>query len=137
MEISRDHRTITILPRLTGAKTQYYDISAEDEAYIYDWLIRFLADASELATHDEDLRREWFRRRPKLYPRGRQGPNSMASMIGGMISARIANPRHNISDAQLESLEQIFDTIRDLYYNDDVNNPGPQTIRFRRQLFEQ
>ena len=126
------HRTVTILPKMTSAKTQYYDISDDDTAYIYDWLIRFLADLTELATHDEELKKEWFKRQPKLYPKGVKGPNSTASMIAGIISAKLANPKHNISEPQLEPLEQIFEMIEVLYSGSD--NP-PQSIRFQKSLF--
>ena len=127
-------RTVTILPKVTAARTQYYDMSDEDTAYIYDWLIRFLADLTELATHDEELRREWFRRQPRQYPKGQRGPNSTASMVAGIISAKLANPKHNISDPQLEPLEHIFDMIETLY--DCLDNP-PQRIVFRKSLFEE
>lgn len=125
-------REIVILPKLTSAKTQYYDMSDEDTAYIYDWLIRFLADLTELATHDEELKKEWFRRQPRVYPKGQKGPNSTASMIGGIISARLANPKHNLSEPQLEPLESIFDMIATLY--SDTDNP-PVGIVFRKSLF--
>lgn len=125
-------REIVILPKVTAAKTQYYDMSADDQAYIYDWLIRFLADLTELATHDEELKREWFKRQPRAYPRGKNGPNSTASMIGGIISARLANPKHNISEPQLEPLEDIFSMIATLY--SDIDNP-PVGIVFRKSLF--
>lgn len=129
-----DPRTVTILPRVTAARTQYYDMSDADTVYIYDWLIRFLADLTELATHDEELKREWFRRQPRRYPKGTRGPNSTASMIAGIIAARLANPKHNISEPQLEPLEHIFDMIETLY--DDLDNP-PQRIVFRKSLFEE
>ena len=126
------NRIITILPKVTSAKTQYYDMSDDDTAYIYDWLIRFLADLTELATHDEELKKEWFKRQPKLYPKGVKGPNSTASMVAGIISAKLSNPKHNISDPQLEPLESIFEMIEVLYSGAD--NP-PQSIRFQKSLF--
>lgn len=130
---AKPRREIVITPKITAARTQYYDIAQEDSSYIYNWLIRFLADLTELATHDEDLKREWFRRQPKLYPKGVKGPNSTASMVAGIISAKLANASHNISEPQLEPLESIFEMIEELYSEQDF---PPEAIKFRKSLFE-
>lgn len=124
-------RYIPIQPKITNAQTQYYEIAEEDEAWIYDWLIRFLADACELATQDPELEREWFRRRPDTLPKGRRGPNSIASFVGGIISARVINPRHNLSQPQLDPLETVFDMIQTMY---NAEYPDVQTVRFKRKF---
>ena len=126
-------RIVPIVPKITAARTQYYDLKEEDADYIYRWLIRFLADSAELATQDTELQREWFKRRPRQLPKGRNGPNSIASFIGGIISARVQNPEHNLSEPLLDHLESIFDMIATMYAD---NEQPPETIRFRKNLFE-
>lgn len=128
-----NYRTIIVVPKATAANTQYYDISTDDEAYIYEWLIRFLAELSETATHDEELKKEWFRRRPDQFPRGKNGPNSIASMLGGIIAAKMINGRHNFSDATLDAVESLFSGMAGYY--SELDTP-PQPIKFRRTLFE-
>ena len=127
-------RVIKLYPKITSAKTQYYELDSKDDAYIHQWLIQFLADLTELATHDEELKKEWFRRKPNAYPKGQKGPNSTASMVAGIISAKIKNPNHNISEPQLTPLEDIFDTI-EFMYADEPN--APQRIKFQKSLFTQ
>lgn len=125
-------RHIPIMPKITAAKTQYYEIDADDEAYIYQWLTRFLADTAEMATFDADLQRDLFRRRPDTLPRGRNGPNSIASFVGGIVAARLVNPQHNLSESLLDPLENIFDMIANMY---DQEAAAPDAIRFKRKLF--
>lgn len=132
MTSPRSIKHIPIIPKITRANTQYYELAADDEAYIYTWLTRFLGDCAELATQDAELQRDLFRRRPDVLPRGRRGPNSVASFIGGVIAAKMANPRHNLSESLLDPLENIFEIIARQYSEDD---PAPEPIRFRRELF--
>lgn len=122
-------RTISILPKITQAQTQYYEINEEDRRYIQHWLTCFLADTAELITHNRDLSREWFRRDPSRWPKGRLGPNSMASMIGGILGQWLRNPRHDLTEAQLQPLELIFDTMQALYEDADC-----RPVRFQQKF---
>jgi len=121
------------MPKHTGAGTQYYEIDYEEECYLYDWMIKFLADITEVATHNPDIQREYFQRKPKLFPKGQHGPNSFASMLAGILSTKLHNPKHNLSEPVLESIELIFDTLVE-YYKDLPN--APERIQFRQSLFE-
>ena len=123
-------RTIKLLPKITAAQTQYYEMDPEDSAYIQHWLIRFLADISELATYHKEIAREYFRRQPRQLPKGRHGPNSIASMIGGIVSQTLQNPNRNLSEPQLEPLEQIFDIMQPLYEDEKLPR-----IRFERSIY--
>lgn len=132
MTSPRSPKHILATPKITAAKTQYYELDDESEAYIYTWLTRFLADCAEIATHDSELQRDLFRRRPDTFPRGRQGPNSIASFIGGIVAAKMANPKHNLSESLLDPLENVFEIIA-RQYAEEPNPPEP--IRFKRSLF--
>lgn len=125
-------RTVKIYPKASQAGTQYYDLDRSDEEYIYHWLQRLLADITEESTYDEELRRDWFRRRPQDYPKGRNGPNSHASIIAGIVSAKLANPKKNISELQLSAIEQMFVLISQFYQDDPEQ---PKSIRFQKTLF--
>ena len=127
-------RTIRIFPRRTQARTQYYDMSDEDSAYLYRWLMQFLCDMTELATHDADYQRLWMRRRPGTFPRGQAGPNSLASMIAGIAGARLQNPQHNISQPQLDAIQTIFNELVPMY--EDLED-RPERVEFERVLGRQ
>lgn len=129
---------ISIYPKDTAANTQYYEVHAEYEDYIYYWLERFLADVSELITHNEDLCKDMLKRRPKLFPKGKHGPNSVLSFTGGMVANRKVNDKKNISEPQLEGLEFVFRMMAH-HYNQGAPHPGPYKqclpIRFRKSFF--
>ena len=122
-------RTVTIVPKQTSAGTQYYEMSAEDEAYIYNWLTQFLCDIGFESTFDEEWKREFFRRRADSFPKSRKGPNSIASMIGGILGDKCRNPARDLSEPQLDPIELIFDMIGQYY-------EGVATVRFSKKLFE-
>lgn len=122
-------RTIRIFPKQTAARTIYYDMNDEDSAYLYRWLMQFLCDMTELATHDADFQKIWMRRRPGTFPKGASGPNSLASMIGGIAGARLNNHKHNISEPQLDPLVAIFNELVPMY--EDLED-RPQRIEFEK-----
>lgn len=126
-------RNIKIHPKATSASTTYYDMNKDDEGYIYQWLMRFMANIAEEATFDSEIQREFFKRRPNTFPKGKNGPNSIASMLGGIVSAKLQNPNKNLSEPQLDVVEMIFDQIEKYYANDP---DAPKTVRFQKSLFE-
>jgi hypothetical protein len=125
-------RRIPAYPKNTQAQTQYWDIETEDENYIYKWLYTFLADMNETATHEPDLQRDWFRRRPDLYPKGQRGPNSHASILGGICGAKLRDAKKNLSTSQLDVVEYLFCIIAQHYAGEAS---APEAIVFDRRLF--
>lgn len=125
---------VKVYPKSTGADTQYYDMEPDDEAMLYKWMYRFLADMSEVCTHNEDIKKEWFKRRPGVFPKGKQGPNSYASIVGGICAAKLQNPNKNLSDRQLDAIELLFDMISD-YYSSEPD--APKSVSFRKEFFSQ
>lgn len=122
-------RQIRAWPRRTQARTTYYDIAAPDADYVYTWLMTFLCDMTELATHDPAWAREWLAADRSL-PRGRNGANSLASMCAGIAGARIANSQQNLSESQLSAVEEIFARLVPLY---EAVERGPDLVEFARQ----
>jgi hypothetical protein len=125
-------RRINAYPKTTAADTQYWDLDADDEAYIYHWLYRLLADMSELATFEPELQKEWFRRRAGTWPRGKNGPNSHASILGGICSAKLRDAKKNLSTPQLDAVETMFDIIAQQYSDEPV---PPEAVVFDRKIF--
>lgn len=126
-------REIEIYPKNTTASTIYYDMDGRDEEYLYRWMYRLMADMQEYLTQDEQLCKEWFRRRPRQFPKGQFGPNSQGSMLGGLCSAKLANPNKNLSQPQLDAVEYFFNLIAHFYAHEE---DPPQAIRFRKRLYE-
>lgn len=131
MRIKKAERKIQVYPKHTNASTTYYEMQQDDEWHLYRWLQRLLADMTEIATYDEEVRREWFKRRPGLYPKGEHGPNSHASVLGGIVSAKLQNPKKNLSEAQLDIVQSLFIMVED-YYSDEPE--APVAIIFERTL---
>jgi hypothetical protein len=125
-------KNVAVYPKSTAANTQYWDMDAEDEAYIYKWMYRLLADIAESATYDAELQRDWFKRRPGVYPKGHQGPNSHASILAGICSAKLKDPKKNLSTPQLDVVEQIMDVVAQYYDNDPEQ---PESVKFDRKIF--
>ena len=125
-------RNIVVYPKTTGAGTQYWDMDEDDQAYIYTWLYRLMSDMQELATYDAELQREWFKRRPGLYPRGKQGPNSHASILGGICSARLRDHKKNLSTPQLDVVERMMDIVAQQYSDEEL---APTSIIFEKRIF--
>lgn len=99
---------ISIFPKDTNAKTQFYEIDQEPEDYLYFWMSKFVCEMAEMCTVDEDLRRELHRRRPNTFPKSKRGPNSILGFAGGMCANKLNNPKKNISEPQLEGIENLF-----------------------------
>jgi hypothetical protein len=125
-------RTIEIYSKATSAGTEYFDMEPDDSAYLYKWMIRYLADLTEYSTHDEEVKRDFLRRRPGVFPKGQSGPNSVGSILGGLVSAKIMNPNKNLSAPQLDAVEYLFNLISH-YYSDEVD--PPKSVSFQKKLF--
>lgn len=125
-------KRINAYPKTTAADTQYWDIDADDEAYIYTWLYRLLADMAEMCTWDADMQKEWFRRRHGVWPKGKNGPNSHASILGGICSAKLRDGKKNLSTAQLDAVEALFEVVAHQYTGETT---PPAAVIFDRKLF--
>jgi hypothetical protein len=125
-------RDIVLYPKHTSANTQYYDMDPDDEAFVYQWLMRFMADMCMEATWHPEIQKDWYKRKPTALPKSVNGPNSNASMIGGICAQKLENPNKNLSEPQLDAVESFFEIISQYYA--EVENP-PQAIRFVKKLF--
>ena len=111
----RTHKTIVLKEKKTKARTQYYEVSMQDEEYLYYWIELFLAEMGEILTHSEELRKELFRPRKKTFPTGILGHNSVMSFAGGMLANKLRNPENDISKPQLNGILFLFEVIGQNY----------------------
>lgn len=106
-------RTITYSPKITGAKTQYREISPEDHNWLIQYLLQGLVSMSTLSnTTNEDhrmVRDQYWRRRRSSLPRGRTGYNSPESLVAGVLENMLYSdpPQRDFSDRQMDAIEDI------------------------------
>lgn len=127
-------RTIDVYPKHSSANTQYYEMDSKDEAWMYYWLHRVLSDMNEECTWDPEVCKDWHKRRPNTFPKSWNGPNSYASIIGGICRMKLQNAKKNLSEPQLESVELVFQFIAQ-YYDSKEETEKPEAIRFLKKLF--
>jgi hypothetical protein len=104
-------RVIKFVPKSTGARTEYREITVEDMAFVQSEMIRWLAVMSELdMARDEDskwVRDQWWHKRTETLPRGREGQNTPASFVGGMINNLVFGEQRDLSDKQMDAIQNI------------------------------
>jgi hypothetical protein len=118
-------KIIPLWPKSTQANTQYWAMEPEDRAWLLEHMMRFLAEMAEVMTHEAEMAREMLRRRPTGYPRGRQGPNSHASMLGGIVLTLLDG--RDLSTPTLDAVEALTDIMA--HYTDQPR------VQFQRGLW--
>jgi CRISPR/Cas system CSM-associated protein Csm2 small subunit len=117
-------RTIPYVPKITGAKTNYREISQED----HDWLINQMIKATiKMATlsntineDQKQVRDQWYRKRRSSLPRGRDGQNTPESMIAGILDNMLygETPQRDFSDKQMDAIEDLFKWLDAIFPNE-------------------
>ena len=106
-------KIITYSPKITGAKTQYREISPADHDWLIQYLLQGLVTMSTLSnTLDEDqriFREQYWRRRRDNLPRGRNGKNSPESMVAGLLHNMLYSTpaQRDFTDHQMDAIEDI------------------------------
>lgn len=106
-------KIIKYIPKQTGARTEYLEITSEDHAWLLTEIIKAQCLMDQLdQSRDPDtewIRDSWWHRRDPRLPRGSEGPNSPASFIAGVIWNHQFKepPQRDVSRPQVEGLEQI------------------------------
>ena len=122
---------IKYIPKNTAAGTQYREIDDADKASVLNSLIEILAIMSELDTQrDEDsiwVRDQWWHKRTQRLHKGKNGPNSPCSTIGGIVhNFMYKDPlQRDFSDKQMEDIETITNILHNIY---------PQIPAYRFQI---
>lgn len=104
-------RLIKYVPKVTSARTEYREVSIEDMAFIQQELIRWLAVMSEIdMNRDEDskwVRDQWWHKRTDTLPRGREGQNTPASFVGGLVNNILFGDQRDLTDKQMDAIQNI------------------------------
>lgn len=132
-------------PKVTSANTQYNTIQKDDMTWLLKELMRYQALVGELSIHpNEDLQqyiKQWYRKRTKTLPKGKNGLNSPESFISGLLNNLAFGSQNDLSDIQMDAIQnisnnmaQLYDAIIDLKLQskEDIMLP----IMFRQRLFE-
>jgi hypothetical protein len=119
MEPVNMKRIIKYVPKATGARTEYREISVEDMAFVQSELIRWLSIMSELdMARDPDskwVRDSWWHKRTDTLPRGKEGQNTPASFTGGLVNNMVFGTQRDITDKQMDAIMNISHIISQAY----------------------
>lgn len=109
--MANNTRIIKYIPKITSARTEYREIDAEDMAWLQTELIRWLATSAEIQQRrDEDaeyFHKHWWCKRTQTLPKGKNGPNSPQSFIGGLVNNLVFGTQRDLSDRQMDSIQMI------------------------------
>ncbi len=94
-------------------KNALCDIAPQDQAFYFDQLVAWMAALSDWGQRKEQyLWDEMTRRRPRQLSMGREGPNSILTIVGGLLTNYIENHKKyngvcRISERQIEDFTWI------------------------------
>jgi hypothetical protein len=115
-------KMIRFYPKNTAARTTYVELNEQDTAWLKTELIRWLARMSETQADPNELWRiihnQYWSKRTKTLPKGRNGLNSPASFVGGLINNLLFGEQRDFTDRQLEGIRDISAQLNQLF--DDV-----------------
>ena len=91
-------------------KNALCDIAPQDQAYYFDQLVSWMAALSEWGQiKDSYTWEQMIRRRPRHISIGRSGPNSVLTIVGGLLTNYILNQKKygvcRVSERQIEDFE--------------------------------
>jgi hypothetical protein len=132
-------------PKITSARTQYNSIDKQDMLWLQTELIRYMALMGELSKNrDRDVQNvinQWYRKRTSTLPKGNNGQNCPESFISGLLNNLMFGNQNDLSQIQMDALENIsanmaliYDAVKDL--NLQPNTVSLEKIEFRQRLFQ-
>ena len=138
-------KQITYEPKITSAKTQYNQLQANDMAYVHSQLIRYMALMGELSKNRDrevqNIINQWYRKRTQTLPKGKDGWNTPESFIAGLLNNLMFGNQNDLSQIQMDALENIsanmsiiYDAVKGL--NLQPNTTDIEKLEFRQKLFE-
>ena len=110
------------------------DLNNDDQAWLYAELVRAMAVFAYHNQQKDEVWDELVARKPKRFSKGKNGPNSVFSIVAGILGNYAENALrydgiYRISKSQLEDLETAFLCLHAIDASFD-------TIRFKLSLFE-
>lgn len=93
-------------------KNALCDIAPQDQAFYFDQLVAWMAALSDWGQRKEQyLWDEMTRRRPRQLSMGREGPNSILTIVAGLLTNYIQNHKQygvcRVSERQIEDFTWI------------------------------
>jgi hypothetical protein len=114
-----NRRTIKYVPKHTVANTNYRELNTEDQFFVMNEMIRWLAIMSELdqsRDHDDRwVREQWWHKRSDTLPKGRQGQNTPSSFIGGLVRNTVYGTQRDLTEKQMDALQNISHIMSEAY----------------------
>jgi len=105
-----NERIIKYIPKITHARTEYVEIDINDMSWTQEQFLRWLLRINELDTsRDRDIRilRTDLHERNTNLPKGKEGPNSIASFVSGMLENLTFGGQRDLTKKQMEAIEVI------------------------------
>lgn len=138
-------KQITYDPKTTNAKTQYNKLDPVDMALVQAELVRYMALMGELSkSRNRDIQNiinQWYKKRTETLPKGKDGWNTPESFIAGLLNNLMFGNQNDLSQIQMDALENIsanmeliYDVIKGL--NLQPNTTDIEKIEFRQRLFQ-
>ena len=120
----------------TDPRNRLCDLAPQDQATYFDQLVSWLAALSEMGQRKESFAwDEMIRRRPRQLSIGRSGPNSVLTIVGGLLSNYIQNHKKygvcRVSERQMEDFEWVSRIM-----HSELGESSPP-VRWIQSLFEQ
>ena len=131
-------------PKITNANTQYNSISATDMAFVQLELVRYMALMGELSkSRNRDIQNiinQWYSKRTDTLPKSKDGQNTPESFIAGLLNNLMFGNQNDLSQTQMDALENIsanmaliYDAVKNL--NLQPNTQLIEKLEFRQKLF--
>lgn len=128
-------------PKVTNANTQYNKIEQQDMDWLLKELMRYVAMMAELSNNNsEDVKailRDWYKKRNKLLPKGKNGLNSPESMLGGLLNNLMFGKQNDLSDIQMDAISDISRKMALIYQHIQELNLQPNQQKFEEIVFRQ
>jgi hypothetical protein len=115
---------IKYFPKNTSARTTYLELNDDDLAWLKTELIKWLASMTESATRHDELWKEvlglYWNKKTQTLPKSKEGPNSPATFIAGLINNLVFGAQRDISERQMEGIRDISNNLSQLV--DEIDN---------------
>lgn len=116
-------RHIKYFPKTTNARTTYIELNEDDLDWLKTELIRWTAIMTESAvSHDEEWRAVlalYWNKKTQSLPKSKQGPNSPATFIAGLINNLVFGSQRDFSERQIEGIRDVSNNLAQI--RDDID----------------
>lgn len=117
-------KNIKYFPKNTSARTTYLELQEEDLDWLKSELIRWLSIMTESATAHDDMWKEvlalYWNKKTQSLPKSKEGPNSPATFIAGLINNLVFGSQRDLSDRQMEGIRDISNNLSKI--RSDIDN---------------